>query len=124
MKELLIVEDDLEMQEFYKDMLQGEPFTITIVSNAEEGSKKIKEKIYDLVILDILMDGITGDRFFALLRRDNRYKTVPVIMASALDEKTFRCFQALGNVSFLEKPFNKEMLLSEITLRFENRKQP
>ena|SRR3990172_7200918 len=124
MKELLIVEDDLEMQEFYKDMLQGEPFTITIVSNAEEGSKKIKEKIYDLVILDILMDGITGDRFFALLRRDNRYKAVPVIMASALDEKTFRCFQALGNVSFLEKPFNKEMLLSEITLRFENRKQP
>ena len=44
MKELLIVEDDLEMQEFYKDMLQGEPFTVTIVSNAEEGLKKIKEK--------------------------------------------------------------------------------
>ena len=122
MKELLIVEDDLEMQEFYKDMLQGEPFTVTLVSNAEEGTKKIKEKIYDLVILDILMDGITGDRFFALLRRDSRYKAVPVIMASALDEKTYRCFQALGNISFLEKPFNKERLLSEITMRFESRK--
>ena len=122
MKELLIVEDDLEMQEFYKDMLQGEPFTITIVSNAEEGIKKIKEKIYDLVILDILMEGVTGDRFFALLRRENRYKEVPVIMASALDEKTYRCFQALGNVSFLEKPFNKERLLSEITMRFESKK--
>lgn len=122
MKELLIVEDDLEMQEFYKDMLQGEPFTVTIVSNADEGTKKIKEKIYDLVILDILMDGVTGDRFFALLRRDNRYKEVPVIMASALDEKTYRCFQALGNVSFLEKPFNKERLLSEITMRFESKK--
>ena len=57
MKELLIVEDDLEMQEFYKDMLEGEPFTVTIVSNAEEGQKKIKEKIYNLVILDILMEG-------------------------------------------------------------------
>ena len=122
MKELLIVEDDLEMQEFYKDMLQGEPFTVTIVSNAEEGAKKIKEKIYDLVILDILMEGVTGDRFFALLRRDSRYKEVPVIMASALDEKTYRCFQALGNVSFLEKPFSKERLLSEITMRFENKK--
>ena len=44
MKELLIVEDDLEMQEFYKDMLQGEQFTVTIVSNGEEGIKKIKEK--------------------------------------------------------------------------------
>ena len=122
MKELLIVEDDLEMQEFYKDMLQGEPFTVTIVSNAEEGIKKIKEKIYDLVILDILMEGVTGDRFFALLRRDSRYKEVPVIMASALDEKTYRCFRALGNVSFLEKPFNKERLLSEITMRFESKK--
>ena len=122
MKELLIVEDYLEMQEFYKDMLQGEPFAVTIVSNAEEGAKKIKEKIYDLVILDILMEGVTGDRFFALLRRDNRYKEAPVIMASALDEKTYRCFQALGNVSFLEKPFNKERLLSEITMRFESKK--
>jgi len=122
MKELLIVEDDLEMQEFYKDMLQGEPFTVTIVSNAEEGIKKTKEKIYDLVILDILMEGVTGDRFFALLRRDSRYKEVPVIMASALDEKTYRCFRALGNVSFLEKPFNKERLLSEITMRFESKK--
>ena len=58
MKELLIVEDDLEMQEFYKDMLQGEQFTVTIVSNGEEGIKKIKEKKYDIVILDILMEGM------------------------------------------------------------------
>ena len=122
MKELLIVEDDLEMQEFYKDMLQGEQFTVTIVSNAEEGLKEIKGKIYDLVILDILMEGVTGDRLFAVLRRDNRYKEVPVVMASALDEKTYRCFQALGNVSFLEKPFSRERLLSEIAKRFENRK--
>ena len=122
MKELLIVEDDLEMQEFYKDMLQGEQFTVTIVSNGEEGIKKIKEKKYDIVILDILMEGMRGDRFFALLRRDIRYKEVPVIMASALDEKTYRCFQALGNVSFLEKPFNKEKLLGEITKRLEGHK--
>ncbi len=122
MKELLIVEDDLEMQEFYKDMLQGEQFTVTLASNGEEGIKKIKEKKYDIVILDILMEGMTGDRLFALLRRDSQYKEVPVIMASALDEKTYQCFQALGNVSFLEKPFNKEKLLDEITKRLEGNK--
>ncbi|MGQ3685200.1 MAG: response regulator [Candidatus Loosdrechtia sp.] len=119
MKELLIVEDDLEMQEFYRDMLQGESFHVTLVSNAEEGLKKIKENIYDMVILDILMEGTTGDRLFALLRKDSRYRNVPVIMASVLEEKTYRCFQALGNVSFLEKPFNKERLLQEIAKRFE-----
>jgi CheY-like chemotaxis protein len=119
MKELLIVEDDLEMQEFYKDMLQGELFNVTLVSNADDGLKKIKENIYDMVILDILMEGTTGDRLFALLRKDNRYRSVPVIMASVLEEKAYRCFQALGNVSFLEKPFNKERLLHEITKRFE-----
>ncbi|MCF6157471.1 MAG: response regulator [wastewater metagenome] len=120
MKELLIVEDDLEMQEFYKDMLQGEPFNITLAPNADEGLRKIKEGTYDMVILDILMEGITGDRLFALLRKESRYRNVPVIMASVLEENTYRCFQALGNVSFLEKPFNKEKLLSEITKRFES----
>lgn len=114
MNELLIVEDDPEMQEFYKDMLKGEPFVVTLASNAEDGLKKIKGKKYDLIILDILMDGLTGDRLFALLRKDVRYRNVPVIMASSLEEKTYRCFQALGNVSFLEKPFNKERLLGEI----------
>ena len=118
-KELLIIEDDHEMQEFYKDMLRGEPFTVTVASNAEEGIKKAKEKQFNLVILDILMEGITGDRIFALLRKDARYKSIPIIMASALDEQSYRCFQALGNVSFLEKPFNKERLLSEIAKRFE-----
>jgi len=122
MKELLIIEDDQEMQEFYKDMLQGEHFTVTLASNADEGLKKTKEKKYDLVILDILMEGVTGDRVFAMLRKDSRYKEVPIIMASALDEKTYRCFQALGNVSFLEKPFNKERLLGEITKRLGNHK--
>lgn len=122
MKELLIVEDDLEMQEFYKDMLEGEQFIFAFVSNAEEGLKKVREKKYALVILDILMEGITGDRLFALLRKDSRYKEVPVIMASALDEKTYRCFQALGNVSFLEKPFTKEKLLGEIAKRLDSHK--
>ena len=120
MTDLLIIEDDLEMQEFYKDMLQGEQFTITLASNADEGLKKTKENKYDLVILDILMEGITGDRGFATLRKDSRYKEVPIIMASALDEKMYRCFQALGNVSFLEKPFNKERLLDEITKRLSS----
>ena len=122
MKELLIVEDDLEMQEFYKDMLQGEQFITSIVSNVDEGLKKVKEKKYDIVILDILMEGVTGDRFFAMLRKDSRYKEIPVIMASVLDEKTYRCFQALGNVSFLEKPFNRERLLGEIAKRLESHK--
>ena len=122
MKEILIIEDDQEMQEFYKDMLQGEQFTVTLASNADEGLKKAKEKNYDLVILDILMEGVTGDRIFALLRKDSRYRNVPVIMASALDEKTYRCFQALGNVSFLEKPFNKEKLVGEIAKRLESLK--
>jgi two-component system phosphate regulon response regulator PhoB len=117
MKELLIIEDDSDMQEFYKDMLDGEQFQITFASNADEGLKHTKNKIYDLVILDILMEGMTGDRLFALLRKDSRYKKVPVIMASALDEKTYRCFQALGNVSFLEKPFKKDALLNEIKNR-------
>ncbi|MDR4509493.1 MAG: response regulator [Candidatus Brocadiaceae bacterium] len=118
MKDVLIVEDDPEMQEFYKDMLQGEDFAITIVANADEALKKIKEEQYDIVILDILMEGVTGDRLFALLRKDSRYKRVPVIMASALDEETYRCFQALGNVAFLEKPFKKEKLLDLMAKSF------
>ena len=40
MKELLIVEDDLEMQEFYKDMLQGEPFTVPLFQMQKKELKR------------------------------------------------------------------------------------
>ncbi|MFQ5862392.1 MAG: response regulator [Candidatus Brocadiales bacterium] len=113
-KEILIVEDDQEIQGFYKEMLKGEDYNLTIVSSGKEGITRIKEKRFDLIILDIIMEEPTGDRLFALLRKSPMYKEVPVIFVSVFKKEAYACTKALGHVSYLEKPFAKEDLLEEI----------
>lgn len=113
-KEILIVEDDKDMQGFYKEMLKEEGYNLTLASNGKEGIERIKKKRFDLVILDIIMEEPTGDRLFALLRKSPMYKEVPVIFVSVFKKDTYVCTKALGHVSYLEKPFTKEDLLEEI----------
>ncbi len=118
-REILIVEDDEGMQYLYKEMLNAGDYNLTMASNGEEGTRRIKEKRFDLIILDIVMEEPTGDRLFALLRRTPKYKEVPVIFVSSLNKEAYSCTKVLGHVSYLEKPFTKEDLLEEIKKTIE-----
>lgn len=113
-KEILIVEDDRTWQGFYREILNGGDYNLTIASDGKEGIKRIGEKKFDLIILDIIMKELTGDRIFSLLRRSSIYREVPVIFASVLNKETYACAKMLGHVSYLEKPFAKEDLLREV----------
>lgn len=113
-KEILIVEDDAEMQELYKEMLEGQDFNLTLASSGKEGLDKIRQKRFDLIILDIIMEPPTGDRLFASIRKDPQYKDTPVIFATVFKKDTYACTRVLGHVAFLEKPFKREELLGEI----------
>lgn len=52
---ILVVEDDQFLRDFYKDLLAGEGFTVDTAADGEEGSAKIKEGGWNLVLLDIVM---------------------------------------------------------------------
>lgn len=113
-REILIVEDDREMQYIYREMLKDSDYNLTLASSGEEGSRKIKEKRFDLIILDIIMEELTGDRLFALLRKSPVYRNVPVIFVSSMNKEAYECTKMLGHVSYLEKPFTRDDLLEEI----------
>jgi two-component system phosphate regulon response regulator PhoB len=118
--EILIVEDDAEMQFFYREMLKNEDYNLTFASTGKEGLGRIKDRTYDLIILDIIMEEPTGDRLFATIRRNPSLKCVPVIFATVFKKDSYACTKGLGYVSFLEKPFLKEELLEEIKRNLRN----
>ncbi len=119
-KEILIVEDDKDMQLFYKEILKDEDYSITFASSGKEGLNRIQDKTYDLIILDIIMEEPTGDRLFATIRKNPNLKDVPVIFSTVFKKDSYTCTKALGNVSFLEKPFRREELLNEIRKNLQN----
>jgi CheY-like chemotaxis protein len=119
-KEILIVEDDEDMQLFYKEILKDEPYNLTFASSGKEGVNQIRDKTFDLIILDIIMEEPTGDRLFAMIRKEPRLKDIPVIFSTVFKKDSYSCTKVLGHVSFLEKPFRREDLLSEIKKNLQN----
>ncbi|MBT6228457.1 MAG: hypothetical protein HOI47_17580, partial [Candidatus Scalindua sp.] len=70
----------------------------------------------DLIILDMLMDMITGDTFFMYLRNIPEYANIPVIIISSAPERLYRHLRITDpNLAFIEKrSLDEEKLIGEI----------
>lgn len=59
-KSIILIEDNLAAQETYKRMLGQLGLNIDSATNGEEGLRMVKEKYYDIVLLDIMMPKLNG----------------------------------------------------------------
>ena len=116
MKKILIIEDEKGMQEIYRDMFNDEKdkFTFEIVSSGEKGLDRVREKGYDLIILDIIMEPMTGDSFFVHMRSDAEMADLPVLVVSVISPELLARMKRIEHISFLQKPITKEQLFAEI----------
>lgn len=116
-KEILIVEDDPQMHEIYKDMLDQRKFNITSVQEPLQALTRIQreKKKFDVILLDILMEDnlLDGRVFFVQLREALKDKT-PVIVVSVLNPDQVSDLKKLKELSFLHKPIEQDELLAEI----------
>ncbi|MFH1783296.1 MAG: response regulator [bacterium] len=115
-KNILILEDDKDMQEMYQMFFndQGDSYKIDIEGKAESALKRVKEKSYDLVILDIIMEPLPGDTFFVRLRDEKKTAELPVLVVSVLSQDALALIKRINHVSFLQKPVTKEELFTEM----------
>jgi len=114
-KQILIVEDEKDMQEIYRDMFHDENgYEIDIAAGVEEAIKRIQEKAFDLVILDIIMEPMTGDSFCIYLRENLNRKDIPVIVVSVLEPSLLGRLKKISSFEFLQKPIKKGQLFQKI----------
>lgn len=116
MRQILIVEDEKDMQEIYRDMFsdQAEEYEIDIESNAAAALRRLKERTFDLIILDIIMEPMSGDSFFVHVRDDIKTMNLPILVASVLKPDLLEQLKKMDHVYFLQKPITKEQLLEKI----------
>jgi len=112
MKRILIVEDDRSIAELQKDYLEISGFSVDICSDGEAGLKNIKEKEYDLLILDVMLPGLDG---FEILRRIRDIKDIPILMVSAKKEEIDKIKGlGLGADDYITKPFSPGELVARV----------
>lgn len=116
MKRILVVEDEKNMIEIYKDIFLGTEglYDITYKENAKEALGLIKAEKFDLIILDVIMESMSGDTLFAHIRGNARTAKLPVIVISVLSLDIFKDKKKIGNTRYLPKPVTREKLLGEI----------
>ena len=83
-KNILIIEDDSDIREGIKILLEGEGFLVDEAGNGKEGLEKLSAKT-NLVILDIMMPGISGLKVCEEIRK---FSYVPILFLTAKSEES------------------------------------
>lgn len=112
MKNILIVEDELDIQELLCAYLQEAGYQTVTAGDGVTALALFQEQPFDLVLLDIMLPKIDGFGVCELIRRQSQ---IPVLMLTALDaeEQQLRGF-GLEIDDYVTKPFSMPILLEKI----------
>lgn len=119
---ILIVDDDPDITEVMRIVLENQGYTVDSAKDGDEGIKHMKVAKPDLIILDVMMNTISeGFLLSRELKKNPEYKDIPLLMVTAIKEKTGIDFKlAVGDESwlpveeYLDKPVKPEVLLDKV----------
>jgi CheY-like chemotaxis protein len=120
---ILVVDDEQDTVEFIKAIIsEMGDYDVISAFDGETGLEKARTEFPDLIILDVVMSKKDGFSVFSHLIRDPRTEEIPVIMLTAVSQRTGISFSALDMREFfgkepadyIEKPINPEKLQNAI----------
>ncbi len=116
-KTVLIVDDEPGMCDVLALNLKQHGFKTQTALNGKQALEILKEKMPDLIILDVLMPQMDGFELLQELKSNQKYSGIPVIMLTAKRERdNIDKGIALGADFYLPKPFSVKNLLDFINL--------
>ncbi len=118
LKNILVVDDERDCQEFIKTVLEMEGFEVSTAKNGKEGVEKALQEKPDLIILDVQMPVKDGFQTFYEIKTNDIIRETPVIMLTGIREKTgigfsakdMKEFMDIEPNAYLEKPIDPEKL--------------
>ena len=121
-RKVVLVADDEPDNIVYVRTVLGDEFEVVGVPDGDSALKEVGARHPDLIVLDLQMPGKDGLSTFSELRSDPDTKTIPVIMFTAMTQRTgIRCSgdaveQYVGErpEAYVEKPIDAEELLREV----------
>lgn len=110
--QILVVEDDNSINELLCTILKKEGYQVTSAFSGTEAKLRLEQGEYDLLLLDLMLPGITGEELIDTLRKD---KTIPVIVISAKTAMEDRIgVLKSGADDFISKPFDVGEVLARV----------
>ena len=112
---ILIVDDTPMNVKLLEDLLGFHGYEVDAATSGEEALEAIRDRVPDLVLLDVLMPGLSGYDVCRAIRSDPSLAMLPVVIVTALEEREERVkgLEA-GADDFLSKPINPPELVARV----------
>jgi len=112
---IFIVEDEPSIVQLVKYNLEKQNFKVLVSNNGEEGLQEIKKTEPDLILLDWMLPDLSGIDICKALRKDTKFKNVPIIMLTARSQEEDKVLGLnVGADDYLPKPFSNPELIARV----------
>ena len=120
-KRILVVDDDENILNLEKTILEQKGFSVTTAGGGVEALKVLAQEGFDLILLDVMMPEVDGFTVCRKIKDDPRLKDIPVIFLTAKGggEALAEGFES-GAVMYINKPFTANKLLTIVNTMLES----
>ena len=121
--QILVVDDIFANRDLLSRRVEKEGHVVTMAENGREAMEKLRQRPFDLVLLDIQMPEMNGYQVLEQVKADESLRHIPIVVISAVSEvdSVARCVQ-LGADDYLFKPFNAVLLKARVAASLENKR--
>ena len=114
-RRILIVEDEPNIVESLRFILEQAGFIIDIVADGSSALDRLREGDFQAVVLDVMLPGMNGFDVLRSIRADGRTRETPVIVLTAKGQANDRkTAEAIGASAFITKPFSNAEVVERV----------
>ncbi|MFH1874363.1 MAG: response regulator [Pseudomonadota bacterium] len=114
-KKILIIDDETDLVELLRIRLEALNYQVYAANDGQEGLDKAREVNPDLILLDVMMPKMDGYQVCRMLKFDEVYKNIPIIMVTARGRsQDVETGKKVGADDYMTKPFETSALLEKI----------
>ncbi len=114
-KKILVVDDEADLAKTIQFSVAAEGYKVLVSYNEEDALNQARRENPDLFLLDIMLPELDGCKVYRLLKFDEQYKNIPILMLTAkTQEKDKLLREETGADEYITKPFDIEELMEKV----------
>ncbi len=114
-QKILVVEDEADIRELIRYNLEREGFAVEEAATGAEALDRLKRRMPDLMVLDLMLPGMPGLELCRLLRADQQMAALPILVVTAKGTEVDRVLGLeMGADDYVVKPFSPRELIARV----------